>query len=107
MPATSTSSDGTREGWMQSSTCRAVDEAGKAAGHAYGLAESMSRALARLLNRQAKQKFAGTDPAGRATLDALAQASACNALEELASRLVAASGWAEWLAGVEVPPPAP
>jgi hypothetical protein len=107
MTAKSTSSDGTREGWMQSSTCRAVDEAGKAAGRAYGLAESRSRALARLLNRQAKQKFGNADPTGRATLDALTQAFACNLLDELASHLVAAPGWAEWLAGVTVPPPAP
>jgi len=107
MPATSTSAKGTHEGWMQSSTCRAVDEAGKAAGREYGLAESLSRALARLLNRQARQKFGSADPAGHTTLDGLAQAFAATQLVELADRLVAASGWAEWLAGVVVPPPAP
>ncbi len=85
----------------------AVDEAGKAAGREYGLAEARSRTLARLLNRQANQKFGSADEAGRATLDGLAQAFACNQLEELADRLVVASGWAEWLAGVTVPPPAP
>src|SRR5438876_765961 len=92
---------------MQSSTCRAVEEAGKAAGRAYGLAEAQARELARLLNRQAKQKFGGADPAGRETLDGLAQAFACDRLEELADRLVAAPSWAAWLAGVAVPPPAP
>jgi hypothetical protein len=106
MTAKSTSSDGPHEGWMQSSTCRAVEEAGRTAGREYGLAEATSRALVRLLSRQAKQKFGSADPAGRATLDALAQAFACKQLEELAGRLVATSSWAEWLAGVAVPPPA-
>jgi hypothetical protein len=98
---------GAHEGWRQSSTCRAVEDAGKAAGRAYGLAESTARALARLLNRQAKQKFGSADPAGHATLDGLAQAFACDRLEELADRLVAAPSWDEWLAGVAVPAPAP
>jgi hypothetical protein len=105
--AKSTSSDRTNEGWRQSSTCRAVEDAGHTAGRAYGLAESTARALARLLNLQAKQQFGSTDPAGRATLDALAQAFACDRLEELAERLVTASSWSEWLAGVVAPPPAP
>ncbi len=95
------------EGWMQSSTCRAVDAAGTAEGRAYGLAESMSRAMGQLLLRQAKQKFGGADAAGSATLDGLAQAFACDRLEELAGRLVTAGGWGEWLAEVVVPPPAP
>jgi hypothetical protein len=107
MTAPSTSSNEKHEGWMQSSTCRAVEEAGQAAGREYGLAEATSRAWVRLLNRQAKQKFDGPDTAGRATLDGLAQAFACNQLEELAGRLVTASSWAEWLAGVAVPLPAP
>jgi hypothetical protein len=107
MTAKSTSSDGTYEGWMQSATCRAVEETGKAAGRDYGLAESMSRASARLLGRQAKQKLGSADPEGPSTLDALAQAFACNQLEELADRLVTAASWAEWVAGVAVPPPAP
>jgi hypothetical protein len=92
---------------MQSSTCRAVQEAGEAAGREYGLAETMARELARLLNRQAPERFRGDDAAGQATLDGLARAFAVGPLEELADRLVGASGWAEWLAGVEVPPPAP
>jgi hypothetical protein len=92
---------------MQSSTCRAVDEAGKAAGREYGLAESMSAALARLLKRQAKQKFGGADKEGHAALDALAQGFACSQLEELSGRLADASNWGEWRAGVAAPPPAP
>jgi hypothetical protein len=107
MTGQATSSDGTRQGWMQSSTCRAVEEAGRAAGREYGLAESTARELARLLKRQAKQKFGSADPAGHATLDGLAQAYARTQLEELAERLLGAPGWAEWLAGVAVPPPAP
>jgi hypothetical protein len=92
---------------MQSSACRAVTEAGKAAGREYGMAEVTSRTLVRLLNRQAKQKFGSADPAGRATLDALAEAFACDQLLELADRLVAASSWTDWLAGVVAPSPAP
>ena len=103
---TPSAADEMNDGWMQSSTCRSVTEAGKAAGRAYGLAESMARELALLLSRQARQKF-GAAEAGRATLDGLAQAFACDRLEELAERLVSAASWAEWLAGVEVPPPAP
>src|SRR5215475_64789 len=98
MTAQSTSSSGTREGWMQSSTCRAVDEAGRAAGREYGLAEATARTLARLLNRQAKHQF-GADEAGRATLDGLADAHAVGRLEELADSLVTAPGWGDWLAG--------
>jgi hypothetical protein len=107
MTVIATSSDRTLDGWMQSSTCRAVDEAGAAAGREYGLAESRSRTLARLLTRQAKQRFGSVDATGRTTLDALAQAFACDRLEELAGNLVAASNWIEWLAGLVVPPPAP
>jgi hypothetical protein len=92
---------------MQSSTCRAVDEAGKAAGRAYGLAEAMTREWVRLLSRQGKQKFGGADVAGCATLEALGQAFAGDALLELADRLLAASSWADWLAGVIVPSPGP
>jgi hypothetical protein len=101
-----TSSAGADEGWLRSSTCRAVDSAGKAAGRAYGLAEAMSRELVRLLSRQAKQQFAGPDPAARTTLDGLAQAFACDQLLQLADRLVTATSWAEFLADVVVPPPA-
>ncbi len=104
-PATSLDKENT--GWNHSSTCRAVQGAGEAEGRAYGLAEARSRTLARLLKSQAKQCFGGTDPAGRATLDSLAQAFACDELEELADSLVKASGWSEWLAGVFEPPPAP
>src|SRR5262249_11950726 len=107
MTINTTSPDKPHEGWMQSSTCRAVDAAGKAEGRAYGLAESKSRTLARVLNRQAKQKFVAADQAGRATLDGLAEAFASDQLEELGERLVDAPGWAEWLAGVVVAPPAP
>src|SRR5262249_6527141 len=107
MAAKPDSSEKTHEGWRQSSTCRAVEDAGKAAGREYGLPEATSRALARLLNRQAKQQFGGADPAGRATLDGLGPAFACDRLEDLAGRLVAAASWDEWLAGVAVPPPAP
>jgi hypothetical protein len=102
-----TSSEGTDKGWMQSSTCRAVEETGKAAGRDYGMAETKARMLARLLNRQATQQFGRADSPGRETLDGLALAHACDQLEELADRLLAAPGWAEWLAGVVVPPPAP
>ncbi len=104
---TDAGSDGTHQGWMQSSTCRAVTEAGRAAGREYGLAEAMARELAHLLDRQARQLFGHADEAGTATLDGLACAFACQQLEELADRLLTASGWAEWLAGVAVPPPAP
>lgn len=96
-----------QDGWEHSSTCRAVEEAGTTAGRAYGLAESVARTFALLLNRQAQQKFGGADPAGRGKLDGLAQAFACDRLEELAGRLVTAASWAEWLAGIAVPPPAP
>jgi hypothetical protein len=68
MTTKSSSAGGTHEGWMQSSTCRAVEEAGKAAGREYGLAEAMTREWVRLLSRQARQKFGGSDVAGRATL---------------------------------------
>ncbi len=92
---------------MQSSTCRAVDEAGRTAGREYGLGESISRTLARLLSRQARHKFGGPDETGRATLDGLARAFATDQLTGLGERLVDASTWDEWLAGVVVPPPAP
>lgn len=107
MSADANASDKAREGWMLSSTCRAVEEAGGSAGRDYGLAESMSQTLARLLKRQARQRFGGPDPTGQAMLDNLAQAFAHERLEELAERLVAAAGWAEWLAGVVAPPRAP
>ena len=107
MAAPVPSSDKDNTGWTHSSTCRAVEAAGLAAGRAYGLAEAKARGLARLLNRQAKQRFGGADEAGRATLDGLAQAFAGDRLEELADRLLTASTWADWLAGVSVPPPAP
>jgi Domain of unknown function (DUF4351) len=92
---------------MQSSTCRDVETAGREAGRAYGLAEWKSRTLARLLNRQAKQKFGSADTAGQEALDGLARAFACDQLEDLAERLVTASTWVDWLAGVTLPPPAP
>lgn len=104
---TAKSTDEPLQGWRQSSTCRAVEAEGKAAGREFGLAESIARELARLLNCQAKEKFHGADEAGRATLDGLAQAFACDPLRELADRLVTATSWADWLAGVTVPPPAP
>ncbi len=106
MNAPANASDGTHEGWMQSSTCRAVDEAGRTAGREYGLTESISRTLASLLSRQARQKFGGPDAIGRATLDGLARAFATDRLEQLGDCLVASSTWSEWLAGVVVPPPA-
>jgi hypothetical protein len=71
------------------------------------MAESMSRELVRLLHRQAKQKFGGVEPAPRATLDGLSQAFACDKLLELADRIITATSWAELLAGVVVPAPAP
>ena len=64
MNAPANSSDRAYQGWMQSSTCRAVDEAGRTAGREYGLAESISRTLAWLLSRQARQKFGGADATG-------------------------------------------
>jgi hypothetical protein len=103
----STAPEQKNTGWNHSSTCRAVEAAGAAEGHAYGRAEAQARTLARLLKRQAKQRFGDTNPAGRATLDGLAQAFAGDRLEELADRLVTASGWAEWLADVVVSPQAP
>jgi hypothetical protein len=105
--AKSASSDESRQGWIQSSTCRAVNEAGRTAGREYGLAETTARELARLLSRQARDLFGRDDPAGQATFDGLARAFACGRLEELADRLLVAPDWAEWLAGVAVPPPAP
>jgi hypothetical protein len=91
---------------MQSSTCRAVDEAGRTAGREYGLAQSISRTLAWLLGRQARQKLDAVDETGRATLDGLARAFAADRLGELGDRLITSSSWNEWLAGVIVPPPA-
>ena len=67
---TANSFDSAHQDWMQSSTCRAVEETGRTAGREYGLAESISRTLAWLLSRQARQKFGGPDAAGRATLEA-------------------------------------
>jgi hypothetical protein len=93
--------------WERSSTCRAVTEAGRAAGREYGLAEATSRELGQLLQRQARQKFTQSDEVGSVTLDGLARAFACRQLEDLGERLVDASGWTEWLAGVVVPSPAP
>ncbi len=95
------------DGWAHSSTCRAVEDVGRAAGREYGLAESTSRALARLLGRQARQKFGRPDTPGRATLDGLARAFATDRLGELSDRLLDCSNWNEWLEGVVVPPPAP
>src|SRR4051812_41305503 len=95
MEGTTDSSGGERQDWMQSSTCRAVDEAGRTAGREYGLAESSSRTLAWLLSRQARQKLGGPDPTVRATLDGLARAFATDRLGELADRLVDASSWDE------------
>jgi hypothetical protein len=107
MSTSTNTADGAYEGWMQSSTCRDVDAAGRTAGREYGLAESMSRTLALLLSRQARQKFGGPDETGRTTLDGLARAFANDQLGELGERLIDASSWDEWLAGVAVPPPAP
>ena len=95
------------EGWRQSSTCRAVENAGKAAGREYGLTEAKASTLARLLNAQAKQKFGGPHASGRATLDGLAEAFAGEQLEGLADRLLGADSWASWLEGVVVPAKAP
>ena len=91
---------------MQSSTCRAAEEAGRTAGREYGLAESTSRTLASLLSRQARQKFSGAHEAGRATLHGLARAFATDRLGELGDHLVGSSSWNEWLADTVVPPPA-
>ncbi|MHB1561167.1 MAG: hypothetical protein ACYC61_27270 [Isosphaeraceae bacterium] len=93
--------------WSRSSTCRAIEAEGHELGRAYGLAESTSRTLATLLGRQARVRFGGADPAGRATLDGLAQSHATTTLAELGERLVGATGWNDWLAGIDVPPPAP
>ena len=106
MNVPASSSDVAQDSWLQSSTCRAVEEAGQAAGRAYGLAESVSRTLALLLRRQARQKFAGPDKAGRAMLDALARGFATEQLGELGERLVGSASWSEWLVGVVAPPPA-
>jgi len=106
MNAPANSSGEEHEDWMQSATCRAVDDAGRTAGREYGLAESISRTLALLLSRQARRKFGGADATGRATLDGLARAFATDQLGELGDRLLASSSWNEWLAGVVVPPPA-
>ena len=95
------------EGWLQSATCRAVEEAGQAAGRDHGMTEATAWTFARLLDRQARQKFGAADAAGRATLDGLAAALECAELERLADRLLSASSWANWLEGVAVPPPAP
>jgi len=95
------------EGWRQSSTCRAVEDCGKAAGREYGLAEAKASTLARLLNVQAKHKFGGADAFGRETLDGLAEAFAGELLEGLADRLLDAVNWTSWLQGVVVPPKAP
>lgn len=106
--STSANTTGEDDGfWSRSSTCQAVEAEGRELGRAYGLAESTSRTLATLLSRQAREKFGGADPAGRATLDGLAQAHAAATLAELGERLVGARGWDDWLAGVAVPPPAP
>jgi hypothetical protein len=107
MTTTTTAAAERNDGWSQSSTCRAVEEAGRSAGQAYGEAEAKSRTLARLLKRQAKQKFGSDDGGGRATLDGLAQAFAGRELEQLAERLLTTADWSAWLAGVVVPPPAP
>jgi hypothetical protein len=106
MSAPANSSGGAHEGWMQSSTCRAAEDAGRAAGREYGLAESISRTLAGLLGRQARRKLGGADATGRAALDGLARAFAADRLGELADRLVTSSSWADWLADLVVPPPA-
>jgi hypothetical protein len=91
---------------MQSSTVRAVAEAGEAAGRAYGLAEAKSRELTRLLKRLAKEKFGVTELPGRGLLNSLAQAFAADKLLDLGERLLTATSPAEWLAGISVPPPA-
>ena len=86
MNAPANHSDGAHQGWMQSSTCRAMDEAGRTAGREYGLAESISRTLAWLFSRQARQRFGGADATGRATLDGPARAFATDRLGELGDR---------------------
>ncbi len=106
--STSANTTGEDDGfWSRSSTCRAVEAEGHELGRAYGLAESTSRTLATLLSRQARTKFGGANPAGRATIDGLAQAHATATLAGLGERLVGAKSWDDWLAGVAVPPPAP
>ncbi len=107
MPPTNYEPDDSQTGWMKSSTCRAVAEEGKAAGVAYALAETASRTVASLLYRQARGRFGGENPDARAFLDSLAHAFARERLEELADRLVAATGWTDWLADRQPPPPAP
>ena len=96
----------TNDGWSESSTCRAVEEAGRTAGREYGLAESISRTLAMLLGRQARAEIREGRRGRPGTLDGLARAFATDQLEELGDRLVDSSSWDEWLAGVVVPPPA-
>ena len=101
------SPDASQPGWLKSSTCRALDAAGKTAGREFGLAESSAQTWARLLFRQAKQRFKSEDVAARAKLDALAAAFVREPFEELAERLLTATDWKSWLQGIEVPPPAP
>jgi len=98
MNAPANSSGEAHEGWMQSSTCRAVDEAGRTAGRAYGLAESISRTLAWLLSRQARQKFGGADAAGGRRSMAWPAPSRPTGSENWGDGLVGSSSWNEWLA---------
>jgi hypothetical protein len=62
--------------------------------------------LARVLALQARRKFGSKDAAGEALLDALACARAGDVLRRLGLFLLDASGWVDWLAGIEPPPPA-
>jgi hypothetical protein len=55
---------------------------------------------------QARRKFGANDAAGEALLDALARARAGDVLRQLGLSLLEKSGWDDWLAGIEPPPPA-
>lgn len=96
-----------KDGWEQSSTSRAVGEAGRMAGRAHALAEFGSRQLAWTLGRQAKRKLGPAGPDEQATLEGLARAFAVDTLLALGDRLPASESWGDWLAGVLVPAPAP
>lgn len=74
---------------------------GRSAGRAHGLADAACQEARKLLVRQARKRFGPERATEHATLDALGDLAA---LEALACKLVDANSWQEWLRDVVVPP---
>jgi hypothetical protein len=94
----------------ESTTAIFVHEAGYREGRARGHLEGSCRQLRKLLLGLARQRFGPPADGSEAVLDVLEDRLALASFHELAERLVKATGWSEWTAGLmpaEQPPPLP